>query len=139
LHAVVVGVVRQLGRRTVESGSPDPFPLAKGTALRELIETMMEDRVACVSADQQPQVRDALRLRLEPWSAWAPSMYGNFTADGADPMLLYPAGQTPPQDWNGRGWPTPTSMRGVDATCEAVVTDYFNRHDSAAPGTEQPI
>jgi hypothetical protein len=40
---------------------------------------------------------------------------------------MYSAGASPPEDIKARAWSTPTSMRNVDSTCDAIViTDYIN-------------
>ena len=40
----------------------------------------------------------------------------------ADPLpLMYTAGSQPNAAWGDRGMETPTSMRSVDASCEAEV------------------
>ena len=35
--------------------------------------------------------------------------------------LMYPAGVTPHEEWENIAWPTPTSMRNVDVSCEAGI------------------
>ncbi len=38
---------------------------------------------------------------------------------------MYPAGTTPPAEWDDSVWATPSSMRNVDVECQAqVVTTY---------------
>jgi hypothetical protein len=44
-----------------------------------------------------------------------------------DPPLLHPAGSVEPPTWNGRSWPTMSSLRNVDASCEAELTSFFNQ------------
>ena len=44
---------------------------------------------------------------------------------------MYPAGANPPADWNGHSWPTLSSMRNVDASGEADITDWFNEVSSS--------
>ncbi|MBW1995194.1 MAG: hypothetical protein JRI77_12210 [Deltaproteobacteria bacterium] len=34
---------------------------------------------------------------------------------------MYPAGSEPLPDWENKSWSTPSSMRNVDASCEARV------------------
>jgi len=41
------------------------------------------------------------------------------------PTLMHMAGVEIPQNWDEKSWPTMSSMRNVDANCEAEVTDYF--------------
>jgi len=39
---------------------------------------------------------------------------------------MHPAGSRQPIEWRGHSWPVMTSLRNVDANCEAEVTNYFN-------------
>jgi hypothetical protein len=126
LHAIIVGAVRQTGGLGGAAAKPDPFPLRQGNPLHAAVEKMIMDRVGKVSPEQCGYVADAFRRRLKEWEVWQPSAYGGFGRPPADPPLIYPAGLTPPDEWRNRGWPTLTSMRDVDATCEAAVTDFFN-------------
>jgi hypothetical protein len=67
-----------------------------------------------------------LKKRFKEWQAWDPKEYSWFGPPPPDPPLLHPAGTTEPVEWNGHSWPTLTSMRDVDATCEAEITGYYN-------------
>lgn len=129
LHGVIVAAVRQLGLFTGEANMPDPFPLQNGVALRALVEDMIDERVNAVSNEELEEVRRKFLLRLDQWRKWQPGSYGGFGAPPTDPPLMHPAGSTEPVQWNGRSWPTMSSMRNVDATCEADITDYFNKLD----------
>ena len=41
--------------------------------------------------------------------------------------LMYPAGTNPSEQTKFRAWSTPTSMRNVDSTCDAIViNEYIN-------------
>jgi hypothetical protein len=134
LHAILVAIVRQMGKRNSESATPDPFPLSIGSPLRKLVEDTIEDRVANVAPEEQSEVRRMLNRRLDEWKNWQPVSYGGFGAPPPDPPLLHPAGSTEPPGWNGRSWPTMSSLRDVDASCEAHVTDYFV-NDPVGEGT----
>ena len=123
----MVAAVRQLGNESSEARNPDPFPLPPGSALLDLIEEMIEERVLFVAPEERSTVMNKLRKRLEEWRTWMPGEYGAFGAAAQDPPLLHPAGTTEPPGWNGRSWPTMSSLRNVDATCEAEVTAYFNQ------------
>jgi hypothetical protein len=138
LHAVIVAIVRQFGRTGTEAARPSPFPLALGSSLRALVEQTLVERVRRVAPEQESLVCATIRERLNQWAAWNPGEYGLWNIDGDDPPLMYPAGSIPPASWTGRGWPTLSSLRGVDATCEAVVTDYFNQIVPSATGDSAP-
>jgi hypothetical protein len=127
LHGIIVAAVRQLGVLDAESSSPDPFPLGESSALRYLIDEMIEERVGAVAPEERDAVMEKLQLRLEQWRKWQPGEYGGFGAAPQDPPLLYPAGSTVPPGWDGHSWPTMSSLRNVDASCEAEITRFFNQ------------
>ena len=62
---------------------------------------------------------------LQCWEDWNPRKWEpakNPDRSYADPVpLMYSAGSHPNEAWGGRGIETPTSMRSVDASCEAEV------------------
>jgi hypothetical protein len=125
LHALVVAMVRQTGEFTSVAQSPDPFPLANGKPMRIRIEEMVRERVLEVAPDEEQAVMDKLRWRLEQWCAWSPAAYGNFGQQPEDAPLMHPAGSSERPEWRGRSWPTMSSLRNVDASCEADVTDAY--------------
>lgn len=126
LHGILVAAVRQLGKLDIESNSPDPFPLGDGSALLDLVQEMIESRVTLVAPEEIDAVMKKFQRRLDEWRTWLPGEYGGFGAAPQDPPLLHPAGSTEPPGWNGRSWPTMSSLRNVDASCEAEVTAFFN-------------
>lgn len=133
LHGVLVAAVRQLGTMDSESSSPDPFPLGEGSALLDLVQEMIEDRVMRVAPDEHDAVMKKLQRRLDQWRTWLPGDYGGFGSVPQDPPLLHPAGSTEPPGWSGRSWATMSSLRDVDASCEAEVTAFFNLLEDEQP------
>jgi len=133
LHGVVIAAVRQLGELEREGQHPDPFPLAEGEQLRDIVEDMIRKRVAFVSPDEEVAVMDRLRKRLNEWQSWNPADYGGFGTLPEHPPLMYPAGAIPPAEWNNHSWPTLSSLRDVDSSCEADVTNWFNRTQEDLP------
>lgn len=127
LHGIIVAAVRQLGRQEFESSNPDPFPLEHDSALLNLIEEIIDERVSLVAPEEHDAVMMKLQTRLKEWKAWQPGEYGGFGAVSQDPPLLHPAGSSEPPNWNGHSWPTMSSLRNVDASCEAEVTTFFNQ------------
>ncbi len=125
LHALIVAAVRQLSSGSI-SRSPRPFPLDEENPIREVLERMIESRTRVVDPEELPNVRAMLERRLAEWRAWDPREYGNFGTPSEDTQLMYPAGSSPPPSWHGHGWPTLSSLRDVDANCEAEVTTYYH-------------
>lgn len=126
LHAVLIALVRQLGNTDI-AASARPFPLQKGSQLREYVRRVFESRAEFVDSEEVENVLNMLDRRLDQWRGWNPSDYGSFGVPGEDPTLMYPAGNDVPVSWGGRSWPVMSSMRNVDASCEAEVTSYFNQ------------
>lgn len=127
MQGILVAVIRQLGELSHEAASPRPYPFASDQGLADMLETMLSERSDIVTDGEATQaVIQLLRDRLKEWQAWDPSDYGSFGSFPESPTLMYPAGANPPADWNGRSWPTLSSMRNVDASGEADITDWFN-------------
>lgn len=125
LHGLVVALVRQLAPLDSAAKSPDPFPLGEGKPLRDLVLSTILERVEKVSPEERDFVEELLHKRLREWQAREPIEYGDFRSPPTDAPLMFPAGSNDLPEWNGRSWPTMSSMRNVDASCEADVTDYY--------------
>jgi len=132
LHGIIVAAVRQFSP-LAEAKTPRPFPLAKGTALRALVKTMIERRITTVDPEEMSNVRLKMIQRLNEWEAWDPTEYGGFGAPPANAPLLHPAGSRELVDWKGHSWETVNSLRNVDATCEAEITAYYNEIAQEVP------
>jgi len=133
LHGLVVALVRQLGRKGQEADTPDPFPLSASSDLRLKIEEVIRDRVRAIAPDEEASVMSKLKLRLDQWSAWKPAEYGDFSRTPEHPPLMHPAGRTELAQWGGRSWATMSSLRNVDASCEADLTAQYNNIPEANP------
>lgn len=125
LHSLIVAAVRQLSS-TEDARSPRPFPLPAHDELRDRFERLMLERVRLVDPLEEGYLEARLQRRLAEWEAWDPVSYGGFGVPPEDPPLMHPAGSTALPGWEGRSWPTLTSLRNVDATCEGEVTGYYN-------------
>jgi hypothetical protein len=126
LHGLIVALVRQLGDFAREAQTPDPFPLSPGTALRIRIEEVIRERVSEISPDELAGVLRQMEFRLKEWSAWNPAEYGGFAKRPEHPPLMHPAGTVPRPQWNEHSWATMSSLRNVDAGCEADLTMAYN-------------
>jgi hypothetical protein len=136
MQGILIAAIRQLGDLAHEGQSPRPYPVASRNVLAGLLEDMLRERSDIVTDGEETEaVLELLRKRLGEWQAWDPSEYGKFGSLPESPPLMYPAGANPPSEWNGRSWPTLSSLRNVDASGEADITDWFN---TAPPAEEQP-
>ena len=100
--------------------------------MREEIEEIIIRRVQVVAPDELLSARTILKSFLDDWDRVRPQYYGSFaqpTPLGAEPML-WPAGKTRPDySWTITR-DTPSSMRSVDAECEAwAVKEYPGASD----------
>jgi hypothetical protein len=129
LHGLIVALVRQLSDMDQAARAPDPYPLKSGDPLRTRIEEIIRDRVHEIAPDEESRVMKRLQQRLDQWRSWSPTEYGGFGKAPEDPPLMHPAGSAQPAQWGGRSWSTMSSLRNVDASCEADLTTVYKSID----------
>ena len=125
LHGIIVAALRQLSPIAI-ANSPRPFPLNTGNAARRKIKRMIKTRAKTVDPEEWPNVQSVFARRMKEWRAWDPKEYGGFSAPPESAPLLHPAGSMCPPAWKGHSWPTLSSLRNVDASCEAEITLHYN-------------
>ncbi|RNB83881.1 hypothetical protein EDM59_15285 [Brevibacillus nitrificans] len=122
LHALLVGFVRY-SKYNFNVKYPQPFP---SDILWEEIKTIIMNRVSEIDPDEVINTEKLLDERIDEWSRYLPPKYGDFAPPTSELPLMYPAGNTPLEEWDEKSWPTPTSMRSVDSSCEAqVIKEYL--------------
>lgn len=121
LHAIMVGMMR-LESDSKFNEDPPTFP---DEALQERVRSIIENRVEDIDSQELDATLDRIEYILQCWEDWNPRKWEpakNSDWSYADPVpLLYSAGSHPNEAWGVRGLETPTSMRSVDASCEAEV------------------
>ncbi|MEK6615564.1 MAG: helicase-related protein [Bacteroidota bacterium] len=123
LHAILVGLIRFYSTDQSTS-TPRPFPKKE---LIERVTQVIYDRVNLIDEEEYEKTLELIEEKLEYWKNELPMIYGKPSGQITDIPLMYSAGTNPPEDIKARAWSTPTSMRNVDATCDAtVITDYIN-------------
>lgn len=123
LHAILVGLIRFYSTDQSTS-TPRPFPKKE---LIERVTQVIYDRVNLIDEEEYENTLELIEEKLEYWKNELPMIYGKPSGQITDIPLMYSAGTNPPEDIKARAWSTPTSMRNVDATCDAtVITDYIN-------------
>ena len=125
LHALLVALVRYWGRSDNRE-RPQPFPDAD---LIANIRSVIEERVKGIDSGEQDLTLKYFDEQVDHWRRVLPPEYGGFGPPGSNIPLMYPAGSEPLEDWVRRSWPTPSSMRNVDASCEAETISQYPEPD----------
>ena len=121
LHAILVGLIRFYSEQNREL--PNPFPTKE---IIQKVKDIIFRRVSEIDKDEMQKTMEMLERRLEQWQHNLPIIYGSFAQTDNLP-LMYPAGTNPSEQTKFRAWSTPTSMRNVDSTCDAIViNEYIN-------------
>jgi hypothetical protein len=121
LHAILVGLIRFYSKQNREL--PSPFPSKE---ILQKVKDIIYRRVSEIDEDETQKTMEMLERRLQQWQHNLPIIYGSFAQTDNLP-LMYPAGTNPSEQIKLRAWSTPTSMRNVDLTCDAIViNEYIN-------------
>lgn len=126
LHAVLCSHARQSGPENLK---PWPVP---DELISEAVQ-MLDDRVKLIDPDEAAQLERTADGRVQEWRHWERTDWtgSSWSADGRAPLLRR-ADEWVPPDIERVTWPTPTSMRNVDAQCISEVTNMY------AADQEQP-
>lgn len=119
LHAVMVAYVRQAGG-IQEKGSPTPYPSA---LIGKIIE-LLKFRVGIIDPQENINLVNAINERIAEWQAWNSAEWSSGPTAGIPSLLRY-AGMYYPDMWERVSWPTPSSMRTVDAECMPEITQLY--------------
>lgn len=131
LHAIMIGMMRLENNDAYNSGGP----VIPNDALLNHIEQVIRCRIADVDSDELDETMTRYEERLSEWKAWHPALWEpkrnkdkSFTDDVP---LMFGAGEHPNEAWSKHGFETPTSMRSVDASCEAalMIKEYSAKED----------
>ena len=121
LHAIMIGMMRLEG----DKGFNEDPPKLPDDDIIDHIQSIIESRVDDINSEELDATLASMEDILQRWEAWNPKKWEpqkNPDWSYADPVpLIYSAGSHPNEAWDGRGIETPTSMRNVDASCEAEV------------------
>jgi hypothetical protein len=121
LHAIMIGMLRLENDNVFNEDPPTP----PDEELFDRVCEIIENRVDEIDSDELDATRVQLEYILECWQDWNPRKWEpklNPDWSYADPVpLMYTAGSQPNAAWGEQGMETPTSMRSVDASCEAEI------------------
>jgi len=126
LHAILVGLVRLNGDPLL---SDNPKVVPTGEFL-EKIYSIIRSRVEKIDHEELDNTIQQISELIKQWKNLKPAVYDSFNSGGNTP-LIYAAGMLPDPAWENKSWPTPTSMRNVDALCGVrVLKEYLTGEES---------
>ena len=119
LHALVVTLARYWG------GDDTQYPDPPAPNLEARIREVILARVTAVESTEYGRVETRLNQIFEDWRQLPPHRWGGFTSVDGERPFMYPSGSHPLDEWDGRAYETPSSMRNVDANCNGRVVSVF--------------
>ena len=126
LHAVVIALIRMLGGTALSERPNAPPP---GDEIVARVASIISQRVKNVDADELSAAVERMKQIIGEWRRVPPSKYGGFNPPDIEEPLMFPSGTERNPRWSIRPLPTPSSMRNVDATCDANVVSTFPEPD----------
>lgn len=127
LHALVFALLRL---ESDKEGYSNPPKIPSKTRIDE-IKDIISQRVEAVDEDELEETIAYIDWVLKKWKREEPQKYEDFSSGDILP-LMFPAGTMRNAAWGeDRSFPTPTSMRNVDASCEARILEngYFEEDE----------
>jgi Helicase conserved C-terminal domain len=121
MHAAVVSHIRQTSDRELPVY---PFPRQEYDEAVKVLRA----RAEIVDADEIATLDQIQRDRAAEWAHWERTVWDANTLAG-DPKqgLMRYAGTLPDLNAEAFMWDVPTSMRNVDAECQAKISHYYSR------------
>lgn len=118
LHGLMAAYARQVGNNEIAE-SPYPFP----EKLIEQLKNILVPRIEAIDKAEIHNFLEVFNFKKQEWKNWGRDVWRK-TKPEHRPLLRY-AGSYVPADSREKSWPTPSSLRNVDAECEAHVTDLY--------------
>jgi len=128
LHALFITLVRYLGGDGPRTW-PQPWKPIEDLALKAI--DVIVERVRQIDPDETGATRQQLEGIFSDWRRNPPPRYGDFRPPSSDTPLMYPSGTQKLAEWSEPTYPTPSSMRNVDSTCDARVIPRFPSPEEA--------
>jgi len=123
LHAQIVTLARYWGDEEVRN-RPQPVP---PDFLLHKIQDLILQRTLSVDPEELNSTREAIAEIMNNWRLIPPPLYGRFGPPPDQTPLMYPSGSQMRVEWDGRSLATPSSMRNVDASCDAAVIKNYTQ------------
>lgn len=115
LHALLVVLCRFWGDEKLRNRPNNP----PNADIVQRIKKIIRERVMIVDPEEWPGTEALINSIVKKWSAAPPPRYGDFGTPSEEIPLMYPAGGQQHPQWLNWPYPTPSSMRNVDADCAA--------------------
>ena len=131
LHAIMIGMMRLESDDAYNSGSPN---IPNEIVLKH-VEKIIRERLEDIDPEELDATMALYDEILSNWKAWHPALWdpkrNRDWSFGDEVPLMYGAGEHPNEAWLKHGFETPTSMRSVDASCEAdlMLREYRAKED----------
>lgn len=121
LHALIISFARFWGSEN-QRVKPDPAPPPD---LEYRIREVIMKRVSDVEPEESARVEQILDSIFTEWKRLPADVYGYFNYPVNEVPMMYPSGTHPDDSWDGRAYQTPSSMRNVDANCNAAAISNY--------------
>jgi len=127
LHALVIGIMRLEGDKDLNT---DPPSLPDKHTI-DKIKNIISERIRLIDPEEHEKTMVHIDSIIRKWEIEEPKKYQDFSS-GSELPLMFPAGSLRNEEWgHERGFPTPTSMRNIDAACEArVIEGGYHEEDA---------
>lgn len=129
LHAVIIALHRFIVDPKYRQ---DASIVPTETNFKMILNTII-NRAKLIDPEEVKDIENQANNIYKRWKDWKPRRYFTWRYE-PNPTLMYPFDITKPKSWGEQGWPTLTSMRSVDRSCELDVNkalieeedDYYN-------------
>ena len=115
LHALIIILCRFWGGAGLRDRPNQP----PSDPLIERVKRTIQERVLSVDVGEWPKTEAHIDEIMRRWSIAPRSKYGDFRPPTEELPMMYPAGGQQHPQWPAEPYPTPSSMRNVDASCSA--------------------
>jgi hypothetical protein len=143
LHAILCAWVRQASDEK-ETETPLPYPEEGMSAVLQVVANRIKRLAKTRDSKEVERMKSDLKRilsrRIKEWKTSGARVWDNRTLDPADgnQPLIRQAGEACKIEWIDKAWPTPNSMRGVDAESQPVVSQqYKSESPDASLGTTE--
>lgn len=121
LHALVITLARFWGDDAIRDNPLVP----PSDELEKRIRDDILKRVSDVESAELGRVESRLDMIFRNWNKLPPDVYGGFSPPDDVVPFMHPSGTHPKDSWDSRSISTLSSMRNVDAQCNARVLSGY--------------